>query len=595
MTISPLTSPPLVGATRPTPQHRTDVPSPQYLARPTSLERPSYPFWLRLNPLYHAFQRAQLSRAKHRSLAGHPRIALRLARLLPRYEYSADEAFGVDGAPGEVVTQRREALARLGERLRAMAPKTIEAGEALRGAVSDVDFVNAYRVPFQFRTLVEQTVTLGTLADETNGPHIRDLDGNWSYDLGGSYGVNLFGSEFYKGSIDRAVARASSLGMVLGPYHPVIVDNVQRLRAVSGLDEVSFHMSGTEAVMQAVRLARYHTGRRCVVRFAGAYHGWWDGVQAGPGNPRPAHDVYTLAEMSDRTLQVLASRHDIACVLVNPIQAMHPNASPPGDGSLASGMRSAQYDKGAYADWLARLREVCTARGIVLIFDEIFLGFRLAKGGVQEYFGVPADLVTYGKSLGGGLPVGVVCGRHDLMRRFRETRAADICFARGTFNAHPYVMTAMNEFLRHIDDPTTQATWRDIDTRWDERVDAINARFDTADLPIHFVNMTSVWATCFTVPGRYHWMYQFYLRAAGIQMGWIGTGRFILSHDLTDDDVRSISDRLLSAAESMRDDGWFWKNPALTAKAIKRQILRESLSAARGRVSSGRSAHPAGA
>ena len=583
MTTSPLISPPLLDVSR-----DASIDEPPTHSRPTSRAHPEYPWWLRLNPLYHAVQRIQLSRAKHPSLAGHPRIALRLARLLPRYEYAPDEAFGVDGAPTDVVTQRREAFARLGARLRGMAPNTLKAGEALRGAVSDVDFVNAHRVPFQFRTLVERELPLGALADETDGPRIRDLDGNWSYDLGGSYGVNLFGSEFYKRAIDRAVTRAGGLGMVLGPYHRVIVENVERLRAVSGLDEVSFHMSGTEAVMQAVRLARYHTGRRYAVRFAGAYHGWWEGVQAGPGNPRPARDVLTLAELSERTLKVLASRHDIACVLVNPIQAMHPNASPPGDGSLVAGLRSAQYDKGAYAEWLQKLREICTARGIVLIFDEIFLGFRLARGGVQEYFGVPADLVTYGKSLGGGLPVGVLCGRHDLMRRFSETRAADICFARGTFNAHPYVMTAMNEFLRHIDDPATQATWRNIDTRWDERADAINARFDTAELPIRFENMASIWVTCFTVPGRYHWMYQFYLRVAGIQMGWIGTGRFILSHDLTDDDMRAIGDRLLSAAESMRDDGWFWSNPALTAKAIKRRILRESLSAARGRASSGR-------
>src|SRR5262245_37130151 len=181
VTISPLTSPPLADATRQTPDHHTDLAPPRRPARPTSLERPGYPFWLRLNPLYHAFQRAQLSRAKHRSLAGHPRMALRLARLLPRYEYSVDEAFGVDGAPSDVVSQRREAFARLGARLRAMAPKTLDAGEALRGAVSDVDFVNAYRVPFQFRTVVERELPLGTLADETDGPRIRDLDGNWSY------------------------------------------------------------------------------------------------------------------------------------------------------------------------------------------------------------------------------------------------------------------------------------------------------------------------------------------------------------------------------------------------------------------------------
>src|SRR5262245_53187586 len=110
------------------------------------------------------------------------------------------------------------------------------------------------------------------------------------------------------------------------------------------MDEVSFHMSGTEAVMQAVRLARYHTRRSHVVRFCGSYHGWWDGVQPGPGNPRPPREVYTLKEMDETTLQVLATRHDIACVLVNPVQAMHPNGSPPNDSTLVSSSRAAHYD-----------------------------------------------------------------------------------------------------------------------------------------------------------------------------------------------------------------------------------------------------------
>ena len=110
----------------------------------------------------------------------------------------------------------------------------------------------------------------------------------------------------------------------------------------------------------------------------------------------------------------------------------------------------ANYDRAAYTAWLKALREVCTERGIVLIFDEVFVGFRLAAGGAQEYFGVRADMVTYGKSLAGGLPIGVVCGRKDLMRRFRDDRPADVCFARGTFNSHPYVMTAMDEFLTRL-------------------------------------------------------------------------------------------------------------------------------------------------
>ena len=89
----------------------------------------------------------------------------------------------------------------------------------------------------------------------------------------------------------------------------------------------------------------------------------------------------------------------------------------------------------------------------MLIFDEVFVGFRLAPGGAQAYFGVRADLVTYGKTLGGGLPIGAVCGKEHLMKRFREDRPADICFARGTFNSHPYVMAAMNEFLRRLEEP----------------------------------------------------------------------------------------------------------------------------------------------
>jgi glutamate-1-semialdehyde 2,1-aminomutase len=344
-----------------------------------------------------------------------------------------------------------------------------------------------------------------------------------------------------------------------------------------------------------VRLARYHTGRSHVVRFAGAYHGWWDGVQAGPGNPRPPREVYTLAEMSERTLAVLRARHDIACVLVNPVQAMHPNAPPPSDGSLVAGERVAHYDKAAYAEWLRRLRDVCTARGIVLIFDEVFLGFRVARGGVQEYLGVPADLVTYGKTIGGGLPVGVLCGRRDLMRRFRNDRAADICFARGTFNSHPYVMTAMNEFLRHVDDPSTHDTWMDIDRCWTDRVTVINQRLAAAGLACRLANMTSVWTICYPDAGRYHWMYQFYLRAHGIRTAWIGTGRLIPSHTIGHDDLAEISDRMVAAGQAMRDDGWWWRNPELTARAVKRTVLRESLNALRGRASSGRSAHPAGA
>ena len=412
-------------------------------------------------------RRLELSQAKHGSLAGHARMARRLAALVPYYEYDEARFFASDAAPADIVASRRAGFEQLSALYRTRFAATIAKTAEAADGISDLQFTAAYRVPFQYNHYVRAYLPSASFVQSSAGVTVTDLDGNRFYDLTGSYGVNVLGYDFYKEAIARGAARVHDLGPVLGSYHPVVVENVRLLKAISGLDEVSFHMSGTEAVMQAVRLARYHTRRSHLVRFCGAYHGWWGDVQPGIGNPLPANETYTLADMSEETLRVLRTRRNIACVLVNPLQALHPNASAPSDSSLIDSGRRAHFDKAAYTDWLQRLRAVCSERGIVLIFDEVFVGFRLAPGGAQDYFGVRADLVTYGKTLGGGLPIGVVCGRHDLMKRFRDDRPADICFARGTFNSHPYVMAAMNEFLRHLDTPAGEAAYHDLDRIWD--------------------------------------------------------------------------------------------------------------------------------
>ena len=165
----------------------------------------------------------------------------------------------------------------------------------------------------------------------------------------------------------------------------------------------------------------------------------------------------------------------------------------------------------------------------MLIFDEVFVGFRLAAGGAQEYFGVRADMVTYGKSLAGGLPIGVVCGRKDLMRRFRDDRPADVCFARGTFNSHPYVMTAMDEFLTRLGDPEFRKVYDGLDERWNARARRLNDMLAAADLPVRVSNLSTIWMVHYTEPSRYNWMLQYYLRAEGLALSWVGTGRLIFS------------------------------------------------------------------
>jgi glutamate-1-semialdehyde 2,1-aminomutase len=521
----------------------------------------------------------QLSRAKHSSLRGHSKWSRRIAGAIPFFTYADSEYFSTDGAPEDIAQLRRVGLKRLQDKLVSQSVKSLAYGKSIEESISDVRFTSHYRIPFPFRNQLSQEFKLGSVADESKGSQIKDLDGNWRYDLSGSYGVNVLGYDFYKKCMQAGAHQAEALGPVLGAYHPVIAENVELIKQVSGLDEVSFHMSGTEAVMQAVRLARYHTGKTHLIRLCGAYHGWWDGVQPGIGNNRKTHDMYTLADLNKHTLYVLETRNDIACILINPLQAFHPNSDSASDVSLVASDRNSHFDKAAYTQWLAKIRHICTRKNIVLIFDEVFTGFRLSYRGAQGFFGVKADMVTYGNTLGGGYPVGVLTGTHQLMKRFKEDKPVDVSFARGTFNSHPYVMGAMNEFLIRIKQPHIQDIYHRAEQVWTQRVFDFNRRLVTEKLPIKITHMHSILSVIYTQPSRYNWMLQFYLRHAGLELSWTGTGRFIMSLSYTDEEFNEVIDRFISAAKNMQQDGWWWSCAQLTNKAIKRQFLGDMLAA----------------
>ncbi len=524
-----------------------------------------------------ARRRVELSLAKHPSLTGHSRMAKRVAAQVPGYAYDEVRFFGSDGAPAEVQARRRAGFMRLAGQLTARHARSIALTQQARAHLPDLQFTGSYRVPYPYGPYLRQHLGVGSFVQSSDGVTLTDLDGQRFYDLTGSYGVNVFGNDFYKACIAEGSARVADLGPVLGSYHPVVAWNVEQLARISGLPEVSFHMSGTEAVMQAVRLARYHTRRQYLVRFSGAYHGWWEDVQPGPGNPLPPGRTYTLKEMDEDTLRVLRKRRDIACVLVNPLQALHPNRAAPGDSGLVDSSRSAHFDRAAYTAWLQQLRQVCSERGIALIFDEVFVGFRLAPGGAQQYFGVAADMVTYGKTLGGGLPVGVVCGKPEWMKRYREERPADICFARGTFNSHPYVMGAMQVFLERLHSEPVQAMYANLDAVWDARAAQLNLRLQQAGVPVQVAHISSIWTVNYTQPSRYNWMLQFYLREQGLALSWVGTGRLVFSLNYSAADFDAVCERFVAAAQAMQTDGWWWSAPAQTNQSIRRGLLREML------------------
>jgi glutamate-1-semialdehyde 2,1-aminomutase len=267
-------------------------------------------------------------------------------------------------------------------------------------------------------------------------------------------------------------------------------------------------------------------------------------------------------------------------VLVNPVQSFHPNTPPPSDAVLvSSGVRRVREADQEYARWLADLRSVCTAAGVPLILDEVYTGFRLAPRGAQDYFGVQADIVVYGKTVAGGLPIGVVCGRRELMRRFDPEHPMRLAYVVGTFSAHPLVMGAMHEFLTWATGPKADRCYEALNQRVGEWVDTTNRRLETQALPVRVANLGSIWTVIFTAPGRFNWLLQYYLRARGVMLSWVGTGRCLCSMDFREEHYAELREALVGAAQQMKDDAW-WPDPATQAlgeRQMQRYLLKDAV------------------
>ena len=268
-----------------------------------------------------------------------------------------------------------------------------------------------------------------------DGPRVRDADGRWYLDYIGSWGPAILGHA--RPEIVEAVRTSALDGMALGATGPLEVELGRRIRAaMPSMERLRFVSSGTEAVMSAIRLARGATGRDLVVKFAGGYHGHGDSLLAEAGSglatfampgsagvtAAAARDTIVVPYNDPDALAAVFERHPgaVAAVIVEPVAA-NVGVVPPLPG------------------YLERLRELTAADGALLIFDEVITGFRLARGGAQERYGVTPDLTTLGKIIGGGLPIGAYGGRADLMAHIAPEGAV---YQAGTLSGHPLTMAA---------------------------------------------------------------------------------------------------------------------------------------------------------
>ena len=163
------------------------------------------------------------------------------------------------------------------------------------------------------------------------------------------------------------------------------------------------------------------------------------------------------------------------------------------------------------------------------------------------------------------------------MKRFNTEHPADICFARGTFNAHPYVMGAMNVFLHRQETSEVKALYAELESTWETRKNKLNAMLEHEGLPVAVEAMSTVWSVLYQTPSRYNWLFQFYLRREGIALSWIGTGRMIFSLNFTEHDFDEFCQRFIRAAHQMSLDCWWWTPEGQTNKKIRRSMMFEML------------------
>ncbi len=389
------------------------------------------------------------------------------------------------------------------------------------------------------------------------GSKIWDVDGNEYLDIAMGFGVNLFGHspQFVVDAVTEQLAR----GFEIGPQTPLAGEVAQLISELTGNERVAFCNTGSEAVLAALRLARTVSGKTKVVTFTNDYHGLFDEVLArgvtvrgkrrsipiAPGIPANASEEMVVLDYGDPAsleyIERIAS--DVAAVLVEPIQSRHPDLQP--------------------VDFLEQLRVLTAEHGVALIFDEMITGFRAHPGGMQEKLGIRADLVTYGKVIGGGFPIGVVSGRHEYMDALDgghwqygddSIPEADVTWFAGTFVRHPVALAAARASLEHMRDagPTLQDG---LNARTSEFVSELNDFLREREAPMAIEHFSSLFLTKFAAAAQeFSSLFYFYLRDQGIH---VTEGRSaFLSTAHTDGDLARLGCAYRASVEAMQEAGF---------------------------------------
>jgi glutamate-1-semialdehyde 2,1-aminomutase len=325
------------------------------------------------------------------------------------------------------------------------------------------------------------------------GAWLTDVDDNRYVDYVGSWGPLILGH--CHPTVVEAVIAATKSGTSYGAPHEAEVEMAELIReTVPSVEKVRLVSSGTEATLAAIRLARGATGRDCILKFEGCYHGAGDpflvkagsgvetlGLPDSPGVPAALAQLTLTAPFNDlgAVEELFKKRgHEIAAAIIEPVVG-NMGVLIPKDG------------------YLQGLRELCTKHGVLLILDEVMTGFRISKGGAQERFGVKADLTTMGKVIGGGLPVGAYGGRRDLMSKIAPEGPI---YQAGTLSGNPLAVAAGIACLRELARPGVYDRLEDFSRKL---ADGISAEAKAAGVPLTLNRVGSMWTAFFSPEAVY--------------------------------------------------------------------------------------------
>ncbi|HYH81261.1 MAG TPA: aminotransferase class III-fold pyridoxal phosphate-dependent enzyme, partial [Longimicrobium sp.] len=411
------------------------------------------------------------------------------------------------------------------------------------------------RASLNFRMATKELL-YPVVGERSQGSRLWDVDGNEYIDFTIGFGVHFFGHR--PAFIVEAVEEQLRRGFHLGPQSDLAGPAARMIRELTGVERVTFCNTGSEAVMTALRIARTVTGRDRVVLFEGSYHGCFDGILArsagggagpgarpvAPGTPQGmVDDVVILPYGKPETLRWIEEHAgEIAAVLAEPVQSRRPEFHP--------------------RDFLRELRALTERTGVVLIFDEMISGLRLEARGAQGFLGIDADLVTYGKVIGGGFPLGVVAGRARLMDAIDGGQwsygdasfpAADQTFFAGTFCKHPVVMAAACAALRHLQ-ARGPALYDELNARAARLVEALRRLLDEEEVPIFVIGCGSLFQFGYRTENPFIDLLFYHMVERGIYV-WEGRACF-LSTAHTDEDCDRFVEAFRESVHALREGGF---------------------------------------